>query len=368
MTPAAKASPAPVVLSICSRGSRTEPWRQVRPPGAAATQPAGKCTTASADTPCSIRLSAIAFSVGQSTGPSAVGTEASMPVSAPASSSLITMLSRWGRQGRATCAARSGARLTISILVCRPAAWARCSRADQPLPPPGCGRSMTGWMPGAPACRIRALAVPRSAVEASNRALAPLWWKKVRRPPSRSIIPSVNEVTAPASVRTPAVSMSSRAHSARMKAACSSSPTAPSTPIGNAAPSMRRSTAMLRPGPPVRLFQMSVVSFARMASVISPSAPRWASRSPLEAEVRTISSSPCATRACMSSRNSPRVRYRPGLAGAPAAGPAAVRPNAMSASLASAITKSSGVYRPAAMLLSLRSRRRTAGRETAATA
>jgi len=251
MTPAAKASPAPMVLRTCSRGSRTEPWRQVRPPGAAATQPAGKCTTASTDTPCSIRLSAIASRAGQSAGPSAVGTEASIPVSAPASSSLITMLSRQGRQGRATWAVRSGARLTISRLVCRPAAWARCSRADQPLPPPGCGRSITGWMPGAPACSIRAPAVIRSAAEASNSAFAPLWWKNVRRPPSRSIIPSVNEVTAPASFRTPAVSMPSRAHSARMKAPCSSSPTAPSTPIGNAAPSMRRSTAMLRPGPPV---------------------------------------------------------------------------------------------------------------------
>src|SRR3984893_18562035 len=61
----------------------------------------------------------------------------------------------------------------------------------------------------------------------------------------------------------------------------------------------------------------------------------------------------------MSPRNSPRVRYRPGPFGAPVTGPAAVTPNAMSASLASAITKSSGVYRPAAMLLSLRSRRRT---------
>ena len=61
---------------------------------------------------------------------------------------------------------------------------------------------MTGWMPGAPACRIRAR--PRSAAEASNSAFAPLWWKNVRRPPSRSIIPSVNEVTAPASVLTPA--------------------------------------------------------------------------------------------------------------------------------------------------------------------
>ena len=258
MTPAAKASPAPVVLRTCSRGTRTEPWRQVRPPGAAATQPAGKCTTASTDTPCSIRLSAIASMAGQSTCPSAVDTEASRPVSAPASSSLITMLSRQGRQGRATSAVRSGARLTISRLVCRPAAWARCSRVDQPLPPPCTARSMTGWMPGAPACSIRA--PPRSAPAASNSAFAPLWWKNVRRPPSRSIIPSVNEVTASASFRTPATSMPSRAHSARMKAACSSSPTAPSTPIGKAAPSMRRSTAMLRPGPPVLSDTCSIVA------------------------------------------------------------------------------------------------------------
>ncbi len=249
MTPAAKASPAPVVLRTCSRGTRTEPCRQVRPPGAAATQPAGKCTTASADTPCSIRPSAIASRAGQSAGPSAVGTGASIPVSAPASSSLITMLSRCGRQGRATSAVRPGATLTSSRLVRSPAARARCSRADQPLPPPGRGRSMTGWMPGAPACKIRA--PRRSAADASNRAFAPLWWKKVRRPPSRSIIASVNEVTAPASVRTPATSMPSRAHSASRKAPCASSPTAPSTPTGKDAPSMRRSTAMLRPGPPV---------------------------------------------------------------------------------------------------------------------
>jgi|GEM_PF-4807460 len=144
MTPAAKASPAPVVLRTWSRGSRTEPCRQVRPPGAAATQPAGKCTTASTQTPRSIRPTAIASSPGQSTGPSAVGTEASMPVSAPASSSLITMLSRWGRQGSAVAAVRSGEMLTSSMLVCRPAACARCSRADQPLPPPGRRLSMTG--------------------------------------------------------------------------------------------------------------------------------------------------------------------------------------------------------------------------------
>ena len=260
MTPAAKASPAPVVLRTCSRGSRTEPCRQVRPPGAAATQPAGKCTTASTDTPCSIRPNAIASSAGQSTGPSAVGTGAWMPVSAPASSSLITMLSRCGRQGSAASAVRRGSMLTSSRLVCRPAACARCSSADQPLPPPGRGRSMTGWMPGAPACSSHAPEVRRSAAEASNSAFAPLWWKKVRRPPSRSIIASVNEVTAPASFRTPAVSMPSRAHSARMKAACSSSPTAPSTEIGKAAPSMRRSTAMLRPGPPVLRDTCSIVA------------------------------------------------------------------------------------------------------------
>ena len=94
MTPAAKASPAPVVLRTCSRGSRTEPCRQVRPPGAAATQPAGKWTTASTDTPREIRPSAIASRAGQSTGPPAAGAGASMPVRAPASSSLITMLSR----------------------------------------------------------------------------------------------------------------------------------------------------------------------------------------------------------------------------------------------------------------------------------
>jgi hypothetical protein len=33
MMPAAKASPAPAPLRTCSRGSRTEPCRQVRPPG-----------------------------------------------------------------------------------------------------------------------------------------------------------------------------------------------------------------------------------------------------------------------------------------------------------------------------------------------
>ena len=169
MTPAAKASPAPVVLRTCSRGTRTEPCRQVRPPGAAATQPAGKCTTASTDTPRSIRPRAIASRAGQSTGPSAVGTGASMPVSAPASSSLITMLSRYGRQGRATSAMRSGPRLTSSRLVCSPAACARCSRADQPLPPSGRRRSMTGWMPGAPACKIRA---PESAGRPPRRRTA----------------------------------------------------------------------------------------------------------------------------------------------------------------------------------------------------
>ena len=58
-------------------------------------------------------------------------------------------------------------------------------------------------MPGAPACRIRAPGVRRSAVAASNSALAPVWWKNVRRPPSRSIIASVNDVTAPGSVRDP---------------------------------------------------------------------------------------------------------------------------------------------------------------------
>ncbi len=118
------------------------------------------------------------------------------------------------------------------MLVCRPAACARCSRADQPLPPPGSGLSMIGWMPGAPACRILAREPCRSAVEASNSALAPLWWNMVRRPPSRSTMTSVNDVTAPASRRTPAVSMPSRAHSASRKAACSSSPTAPSTRDG----------------------------------------------------------------------------------------------------------------------------------------
>jgi|GEM_PF-7038041 len=106
-------------------------------------------------------------------------------------------------------------------------------------------------MPGAPVCKIRAVEVSRPAVEASNSALAPGWWNMVRRPPSFSTITSVKDVAAPGSVATPSVLMPSRAHSARMKAACASSPTAPSTPSGNGAPSMLRSTAMFRAGPPV---------------------------------------------------------------------------------------------------------------------
>ncbi len=257
MTPAAKASPAPFVLRTCSRRSRTEPCRQVRPPGAAATQPAGKCTTASTATPRSTSEAAIASSAGQSTASSAVGAGASIPVSAPASSSLTTMLSRWGRQGRATSAMRSGSRLTSSRLVCRPADWARWSRADQPLPPPGRGWSMSGWMPGAPACRIPPGG--RSAAEASHSALAPLCRNMVRRPPSRSTMMSLNDVAAPGSARTPVVPMPSRRHSASRNAAWASSPTAPISPTGNVAPSRRRSTAMFTAGPPV-LSEMSSIT------------------------------------------------------------------------------------------------------------
>ncbi len=56
--------------------------------------------------------------------------------------------------------------------------------------------------------------------------------------------------------------------------------------------------------------------------------------------------SSCATRARIAPRYSVCMRYRPGPAtpaGPPVTGPAAVRPDAMSASLESAITKSPGV-------------------------
>ena len=71
---------------------------------------------------------------------------------------------------------------------------------------------------------------------------------------------SVKDVTAPVSVAMPAVSMPSRAHSARRNAPCSSSPTAPIIPMGKAAPSMRRSTAILSPGPPVLRETCSMVA------------------------------------------------------------------------------------------------------------
>ena len=189
MTPAANASPAPVVLRTCSRGIRTEPCRQIRPPGAAATHPAGKCTTASVDTPISTSRNAIASRAGQSTGPSGPGTGACRPVSAPASSSLITRLSRNGRQGAATSIIRSPGRSTSSMLVCSPAACARFSSSDQPLPPPGTDASISRWMPGAPACRIRAPEPPgrrrRRRRGRSRRGDGRRYAARRRAPPSR---------------------------------------------------------------------------------------------------------------------------------------------------------------------------------------
>ena len=118
---------------------------------------------------------------------------------------------------------------------------------------------MTGWMPGAPTCRIRAC--PRSAAEASNSALAPLWWKKVRsaRPPARSYL-SVNEVTA-SSQRPDAGHLDVQPRAlGQDEGAVLVVADGAEHPDRKAAPSMRRSTAMLRPGPPVLSDTCSIVA------------------------------------------------------------------------------------------------------------
>ena len=99
---------------------------------------------------------------------------------------------------------------------------------------------------------------------------------------------------------------------------------------------------------------MSVVSLARTARVtaLASRTSSRASRSPFEAEVSTMSTTPARTSSTIARRYSGRVRKPPP---SPGAGPAAWTPNAMSASLASASTKCSGVYEPAAIAASLRS-------------
>ena len=125
------------------------PTRGGGPPSAdAATVPAGKCTTAS-PTPRSTSPRAIATSASHSTGPSGPGTGAWMPVSAPASSSLTTMLDRCGRHGAATSTRRSGARLTSSMLVCIPAD-ARSAQQRRPAVAVRGGRVHQRVQPGRP--------------------------------------------------------------------------------------------------------------------------------------------------------------------------------------------------------------------------
>ena len=234
MTPAAKASPAPVLRTCSVAAGRSPAARSGRlrwPRPARREVHHREHRHTALDHAEGHRIQA-----GQSTGPSTVGTGASTPVSAPAfefvdHDAVEVRQAGQGNLGDAVWLQADQFQVGVQAADC-----ARCRRADQPLPPSGRQLSMTGWMPGAPACRIRAPEVCRSAVEASNSALAPLWSSKYAgRRPARSSA-SVNDVAAPVIVRTPVMLMSSRAHSARMKAACTSSPTAPSTPIGKVSP------------------------------------------------------------------------------------------------------------------------------------
>src|SRR5665647_2149073 len=100
---------------------------------------------------------------------------------------------------------------------------------------------------------------------------------------------------------------------------------------------------------------MSVASLARTTGVTGePSSTRSrASCSPLDAEVSMMSTDSSRTRAVIASKYSWRERRRGGVW--PGAMPAAATPKAMSASLASAMMKSSCVYPPAKIVASLRS-------------
>src|SRR5450759_4250462 len=100
---------------------------------------------------------------------------------------------------------------------------------------------------------------------------------------------------------------------------------------------------------------MSVASLARTTGVTGePSSTRSrASCSPLDAEVSMMSTDSSRTRAVIASKYSWRERRRGGVWSG--AMPAAATPKAMSASLASAMMKSSCVYPPAKIVASLRS-------------
>ena len=93
-----------------------------------------------------------------------------------------------------------------------------------------------------------------------RRALAPTWWKNVRRPPRRSTIASVNDVLADATRTRPVVSMPTARHAATTWSPWASSPTTPANATGKSAPSRARSTAMFRPGPPVPTETSSMIA------------------------------------------------------------------------------------------------------------
>ena len=233
MTPAANASPAPVVLMTCSGARRTEPCRHTCPPGIAATAPAGKCTTASEETPRSISPRASASMAAQSTG-------------------VVHVRRRRSGAGQGT-----GLQLVdddrVEVRQARPGHHLQALRRQRGQLEVGVQARRLGRCqepgPAAGTVRVRLLhermeaqvadmqdARPTSTSSlgsTSNRPFVPRYVKNVRRPPSRSTITSVKAVVAPSRTRTRPVSMASPAQASRMNEPSSSSATHPRSSTSN---------------------------------------------------------------------------------------------------------------------------------------
>ena len=187
-----RAAPGP---SPAARSGRQAPRRRSRP--GSAPRPAGR-------PPASSSAPAIASSAGQSTGPVRSAAHGGIDRSARGLQLVDHDAVQVRQAGQGHLPEPLRRQATSSMLVCRPAAWPRRATPTSRSPAARrCQRPSAGCSPGAPDVQDPRARERRRPTRRRTARSPRWWWKNVRRPPSRSIIASVNEVARRAAAARP---------------------------------------------------------------------------------------------------------------------------------------------------------------------